>query len=64
MRERDIVELVCKGLSNKQIADKLFISERTVKTHVSNILAKLNLHDRMQLLVQYYGGNNGEKDEH
>ena len=63
MREKDIVELVCKGFSNKQIADKLFISERTVKTHVSNILAKLNLHDRTQLLVQYYGGSNGENDE-
>ncbi|NLH45781.1 MAG: hypothetical protein GX451_06620 [Acholeplasmataceae bacterium] len=64
LREKEIVELVCKGLSNKQIADALFISERTVKTHVSNILAKLNLHDRMQLLVHYYGSNSGDNDEH
>ena len=63
LREKEIVELVCKGLSNKQIADALFISERTVKTHVSNILAKLNLHDRMQLLVHYYGSS-GDSDEH
>ena len=64
LREKDIVELVCKGFSNRQIADELFISERTVKTHVSNILAKLNLHDRMQLLVKYYGGSGGNKDEY
>ena len=64
LREKEIVELVCKGLSNKQIADALFISERTVKTHVSNILAKLNLHDRMQLLVHYYGNSSGDNDEH
>ncbi|MGE4589440.1 MAG: PocR ligand-binding domain-containing protein [Acidaminococcaceae bacterium] len=64
LREKEIVELVCKGFSNKQIADTLFISERTVKTHVSNILAKLNLHDRMQLLVHYYGGKSGDNDEH
>ena len=64
LREEEIVKLVCKGLSNKQIANELFISERTVKTHVSNILAKLNLPDRMQLLVHYYGSANDENDEH
>jgi len=53
-REREIVSLLCKGCSNRQIAQQLFISETTVKTHISNILAKLNLHDRMQIVVYYY----------
>jgi len=53
-REHEIVQLLCKGFSNKQIARQLFISETTVKTHISNILAKLNLHDRMQIVVYYY----------
>ena len=48
------MQLLCKGFSNKQIARQLFISETTVKTHISNILAKLNLHDRMQIVVYYY----------
>lgn len=62
-REHEIVLLLCKGFSNKQIAQQLFISETTVKTHISNILAKLNLHDRMQIIVHYYNKNddlNGE----
>ncbi len=54
-REWEIIELLCRGMSNKQIATSLFISETTVKTHVSNILAKLDLHDRMQIIVRYYG---------
>ncbi len=58
-REYEIVKLLCKGLSNKQIAQQLFISETTVKTHISNILAKLNLHDRMQIVVYYYNKNDG-----
>ena len=59
-RELEIVQLLCKGFSNKQIARQLFISETTVKTHISNILAKLNLHDRMQIVVYYYHKNNGQ----
>jgi DNA-binding NarL/FixJ family response regulator len=58
-REHEIVKLLCKGFSNKQIAQQLFISETTVKTHISNILAKLNLHDRMQIVVYYYNKNGG-----
>ena len=58
-REYEIVQLLCKGYSNKQIAQQLFISETTVKTHISNILAKLNLHDRMQIVVYYYNKNDG-----
>lgn len=52
-REAEVAKLVCLGLSNKKIADKLFISEKTVKTHVSNILGKLESTDRMQLIVDY-----------
>lgn len=48
-REKEILLLVSKGLTNKQIADQLFISENTVKNHVKNILEKLNLENRVQL---------------
>ena len=50
-REREIVKLVAKGLSNREIGDALVISERTVKTHMSNILGKLGLSDRTQLAI-------------
>ena len=57
LREYDIIRLLCKGYSNKQIGQELFISETTVKTHISNILAKLNLHRRMQIVTRYYSEN-------
>ncbi len=50
-REQDILRLVCVGMSNQQVADELFISEHTVKLHVSNVLRKLNLSNRTQLAV-------------
>ncbi len=50
-RELDIARLIYAGLPNKQIAEKLIISEKTVKTHVSNILAKLELKDRTQIIL-------------
>jgi NarL family two-component system response regulator LiaR len=50
-RERDVIRLVAQGCSNHEIADKLVISEKTVKTHVSNILSKLRLKDRTQLAI-------------
>lgn len=62
-REHEIVQLLCKGLSNRDIATQLFISETTVKTHISNILAKLNLHDRMQIIVHYYNKADEAKEE-
>jgi NarL family two-component system response regulator LiaR len=50
-RERDVVRLVAQGRSNHEIAEELVISEKTVKTHVSNILSKLHLEDRTQLAI-------------
>lgn len=50
-RERDILSLLAKGYDNQTIADELFISLKTVKTHVSNVLAKLEVDDRTQAVV-------------
>ena len=50
-RERDVLQLIAKGYENQRIADELFISLKTVKTHVSNILAKLEVNDRTQAAV-------------
>ncbi len=52
-REAEITKLVSQGLSNREIADKLFLGESTVKNHISTILDKLNLRDRTQLAVFY-----------
>jgi DNA-binding NarL/FixJ family response regulator len=50
-RELDVVELVATGRANKEIADRLSISERTARTHVSSILLKLGLESRTQLAL-------------
>ena len=50
-RELEVLRLLARGLPNKQIARELEIAEKTVKTHVSNILQKLELHDRTQAVV-------------
>lgn len=53
-KEQEIIEEVALGLSNKEIAEKLFLSEGTVRNYVSVILEKLGLRDRTQLAVFYY----------
>ncbi|MGQ9614279.1 MAG: response regulator [Chloroflexus sp.] len=50
-REMDVLRLVAKGMSNKEIAETLIVSEKTVKTHISNILSKLHLADRTQVAI-------------
>ncbi|MFP3122867.1 response regulator transcription factor [Ectobacillus funiculus] len=50
-REREILLLIAEGKSNQEIADELFIALKTVKTHVSNILNKLNVSDRTQAVI-------------
>lgn len=53
-RERDTVEALAAGLSNSEIAEKFFVSETTVKTHVRSILSKLDVRDRVQVVVFAY----------
>ncbi len=55
-REREIVALVAEGLANRQIAEKLFLSERTVETHVSHVLAKLGATTRTDIATWAVGG--------
>jgi two-component system NarL family response regulator len=46
-----VLRLVARGMTNREIADELFISENTVKNHVRNILEKLHLHTRMEAVI-------------
>jgi len=50
-REQEVLQLMARGMANQEIADELFISLKTVKTHVSNILSKLDVVDRTQAVV-------------
>jgi len=60
-RERQIVALVARGYKNKEIAEKLFISEQTVKNHLHNIFDKLGVSDRLELAL--YAIHNGLHDQ-
>ena len=60
-RETDVLRCLARGMSNDEIGDELFISPLTVKTHVSNLLGKLNLQDRTQAAI--YAIRNGIADD-
>jgi DNA-binding NarL/FixJ family response regulator len=53
-REQEVLRLMAKGLSNAEIAAELFLGLQTVKTHVANVLAKLNARDRTQAVIRAY----------
>lgn len=64
LRELEIIQLVAEGLSNKEIANRLFIGEGTVKNYITSVLAKENLSHRTALAVYYLTGKKqGESEE-
>ncbi len=61
-REREVLDLIARGLSNREIAAKMVISEKTVKTHVSNLLGRLGLEDRTRAAIWALKHGLGSKD--
>lgn len=56
-REYEVISLIAEGLNNKEIAERLFISEKTVKNHVSNIFKKIDVNDRTQAAIYAFKHN-------
>lgn len=56
-REHQVIALIAEGLKNKQIAGRLFISETTVTHHLSSIFSKLEVSDRLELVIYAFGHN-------
>ncbi|MGM0688797.1 MAG: response regulator [Bacillota bacterium] len=61
-RELEVLKLIARGLGNREIGEQLFISERTVKSHVTHLLEKLNLRDRTQLAIHALRNNLASDD--
>ncbi len=56
-REHEVIELICKGMKNKEIADSLFISETTVRHHLTSVFNKLDITSRLELVVYAFEHN-------
>ena len=63
-REREVLALIAEGLNNQQIAERLGIGEKTVKTHVSNVLGKLDVTDRTQAAVYAWKSGLKQRSTH
>jgi len=57
MREIEVLKLIAEGMINKEIAKSLYISEKTVKNHISNIFKKLDVNDRTQAAIYAFKHN-------